>query len=244
MKYTYKLTTIIEGFLASVCDYCAIMFLGGNNQYDRWKNKKRELEYWKARKLEEGTLSNSHYKHFYTTHFDLHESYYSNKVILDIGCGPRGSLEWASMTSRRVGLDPLVKEYDKLGIKNHKMEYIDSPVENIAMKDAECDVVCSFNSLDQALDLNKAIEEIKRVTRPGGHFLLIVEVNNAPSIYYPNKLNPEIIDLFKPEFTCETLSVYKPVAAGIYNAILANDKVAFPSETNEYGYMSARFLRN
>jgi len=148
------------------------------------------------------------------------------------------------MALRRIGLDPLVKEYVKLGIKNHAMEYIDSTFENIPLNDAECDVVCSFNSLDQALNLSKAIKEIKRVTRPSGHFLLIVEINNPPSIYYPNKLSPKIIELFKPEFVCENLKVFKPIAVGMYLSILANDKFPYPSETKEYGYMSARFLRN
>lgn len=148
------------------------------------------------------------------------------------------------MVSRRIGLDPLVKEYVKFGIKNHKMEYIDSTFENIPLNDAECDVVCSFNSLDQARDLNKAIKEIKRVTRPAGNFLLIVEINNPASIYYPNQLSPKIIELFKPEFACDNLKVFKPIAVGMYQSILANDKYSFPMETKEYGYMSARFLRN
>ena len=56
----------------------------------RWKEF-NELNYWKQRKKAEGILSNSHYKHFYTTHFGLEDSYYNNKIILDIGCGPRGS---------------------------------------------------------------------------------------------------------------------------------------------------------
>lgn len=90
-----------------------------------------ELFYWKGRKEAEGVLSNEHCKYFYTTHFGLDEAYYRHKVILDIGCGPRGSLEWASMASRRIGLDPLTKEYMQLGANLHKMEYLDAPSENI-----------------------------------------------------------------------------------------------------------------
>lgn len=225
-------------------DHIAILYFGGNYQYERWKNTQRELGFWKKKITEEGILSNNHYKYFYTAHFDLNESYYNNKIILDLGCGPRGSLEWASMVSRRIGLDPLLKEYVKLGIKNHKMEYIESTVENIPMNDAECDVVCSFNSLDQALNLDKAIEEIKRVTRRGGHFLLIVEINHPPSIYYPNKISQNIVELFKPEFICEKLIVHKPIAVGVYDSIFANNKFHNPNEIKEYGYMSARFLRN
>ena len=29
----------------------------------------------------------------------------SGMRVLDVGCGPRGSLEWATMAARRVGID-------------------------------------------------------------------------------------------------------------------------------------------
>ena len=39
-------------------------------------------------------------------YFNLDKSFYKNKRILDVGCGPRGSLEWDDMALERVGLDP------------------------------------------------------------------------------------------------------------------------------------------
>lgn len=56
-------------------DHIAVIYFGGNYQYERWKNKKRELAFWKKKITEERILSNNHYKYFYTTHFDLNESY-------------------------------------------------------------------------------------------------------------------------------------------------------------------------
>jgi ubiquinone/menaquinone biosynthesis C-methylase UbiE len=209
----------------------------------RWKEF-NELHYWKKKKEAEGTLSNSHYKYFYTTHFGFDDSYYSGKFILDIGCGPRGSLEWASIASRRIGLDPLAKEYLRLGATQHRMEYIDSPAENIPIEEAKCDAVFSFNSLDHVKDVNRTLKEIKRITRPGGHFLLLVEVNHPPTACEPHELSPKrIVELLKPEFTCESLHVYKPVATGMYHSILAGVRVPKPEDTREIGYMSARFLR-
>ena len=122
-----------------------------------WKEF-NELNYWKKRKKEEGILSNNHFEYFYTTHFELDRCYYENKVILDIGCGPRGSLEWATMASRPIGLDPLANEYLCLGARQHRMEYVDAPSENIPLNDAECDAVFSFNSLDHVRS--------KTLTRP------------------------------------------------------------------------------
>ena len=204
----------------------------------------KELNYWKEREEEEKILSNKHFEHFYTTHFGLSPSYYQSKVILDIGCGPRGSLEWASMASRRIGLDPLAKQYLRLGAKHHRMEYIDAYSEQIPLKDAECDAVFSFNSLDHVEDVHQTLREIKRITRPGGIFLLIVEVNHLPTDCEPHRLTPnELIDFLMPEFDCEDIKVYKPVAHGIYASILSDKKFPNPKDTSEIGYFSAKFMR-
>ena len=56
----------------------------------------------------------AHYAYFYTTHFGLSETDYAGKAVLDIGCGPMGSLEWATMVRERVGLDPLADAYRRL----------------------------------------------------------------------------------------------------------------------------------
>lgn len=209
----------------------------------RWKEH-NELSYWKTRKKSEGVLSNDHYKYFYTTHFGFDDDDFRGKTILDIGCGPRGSLEWASMASRCIGLDPLAKEYLALGADRHQMEYIDSPSENIPIDDAQCDIVCSFNSLDHVENVEKTLSEIKRVTHPDGFFLLIVDVNHPPTPCEPHKLIPKnLIESLKPEFTCEGIQVYKPNAKGVYNAIRVDEKFSQPLETKEIGYMSAKFKK-
>lgn len=208
-----------------------------------WKEF-NELSFWKSRKKTEGKLSNDHYEYFYTTHFGLTHSDFQDKVILDIGCGPRGSLEWASMTSRRIGLDPLAKEYLQLGAKEHQMEYMDAPSEHIPLEDAECDAVFSFNSLDHVEDVEQTLSEIKRILRAGGLFLLIVEINHKPTACEPHRLDPQgLLDALKPEFECETLQVYKPMGNGVYDSIRDDQKLPDPQNTNELGYLSAKFIR-
>jgi ubiquinone/menaquinone biosynthesis C-methylase UbiE len=210
---------------------------------NRWK-KFNELRCWRKTKKTEGVLSNDHYEHFYTTHFGLDGTYYENKVILDIGCGPRGSLEWASMASRVIGVDPLAKEYLRLGANRHRMEYIDAPSEKIPVKDAECDAVFSFNSLDHVDDVDQTLREIKRITRLGGIFLLLVEVNHSPTNCEPHQLTPRrLLDSLKPGFDCERLDVYKPVMNGMYRSILANERFCDPENTGKIGYLSAKFVR-
>ena len=203
-----------------------------------------ELKYWKGKHQSEGTLTNDHYEYFYTTHFCVDASFYKDKVVLDIGCGPRGSLEWASMAKRRIGLDPLADKYLKLGASEHEMEYLSSPSESIPLDDDYCDAVFSFNSLDHVADLEKTIAEIKRVTRPGGTFLLLIEVNHPPTVCEPHKITPAtIVRQFAPEFTANDLKVYKEtIAHDIYNSIRSDAvTISDPEATTEMGFLSIRF---
>ena len=210
---------------------------------DKWKEY-AELKYWKKRKEKEGELSNEHYKYYYTTHFDLSVEDYNSQRVLDIGCGPRGSLEWADLSEERVGLDPLADEYLKLGAKDHEMEYVSSPSEAIPFPDAHFDIVCAFNSLDHVADLQKTISEIKRVTKSGGLFLLLVEINHEPTNCEPHMITPQIVDEFKPEFEPKSLKVYKPDERGLYESIEQNRLYSDPAKVTEPGWLSVKFTRS
>lgn len=189
-------------------------------------------------------MANSWYEHFYTAHFGFCRNDYSDKVIVDIGCGPRGSLEWADMAARRIGIDPLAGKYLKLGANQHQMEYICAPSENIPLADAECDAVFSFNSLDHVENVEQTVAEIARITRPGGYFLLLVEVNHPPTDCEPHELSPEkLIKLLTPTFDYDRLEVYRSVGGGMYNSIRFGDTCVDPESTRETGYLSAKFIR-
>lgn len=209
-----------------------------------WK-RYNELRFWKNYLKTRGRFSNTHYVYFYTTHFGLETSDYCGKVILDIGCGPMGSLEWASMAARRIGLGPLAGEYLKLGAAQHQMEYMKAPSENIPLGTGECQVVLAFNSLDHVDDIFTTIMEIKRITQPGGIFLLLVEVNHPPTSCEPINLSPKfLLEAFQPEFACETIRLYQPVFPDrIYESIKADMQLPHPQDSAEHGYLSARFRR-
>ncbi len=207
-----------------------------------WKEF-NELSYWKHRKRIEGVLKNKHYKYFYTDHFNIAYTYYDGKILLDIGCGPRGSIEWACSSLLRIGLDPLASEYLTLGANKQRMKYICACAENIPLINDICDTIFSFNSLDHVENIEKTLSEIKRIIKPDGIFLLLIEVNHPPTDCEPHRLTPKkIIDLLKPEFTCEYFEVYKDTGQGMYQSIKSGQKIDYPCETLEQGYMSAKFL--
>ena len=78
-----------------------------------------EMQYWRQKQREENQLSHDHYSYFYTDFFKLTLDDYTDMCVLDIGCGPRGSLEWATTAKQRVGLDPLVDSYRELGLRRY-----------------------------------------------------------------------------------------------------------------------------
>jgi SAM-dependent methyltransferase len=155
-----------------------------------------ELSFWRRRHEIEGSLVGPHYEHFFTAHFGLDRTFFVGKRLLDIGCGPRGSLEWAHMAAERVGLDPLADAYRELGIEAHAMSYVAAPAEAVPFEDGRFDVVSLLNALDHVDDVDAAIIEVSRVTKPGGTLLLVVEVGHEPTPTEPQVLDWDVLERF------------------------------------------------
>ncbi len=199
-----------------------------------------ELAYWKLKKRKEKELNNDHYKYFYIEHFGLSEAFYSGKKVLDVGCGPRGSLEWADMTIERVGLDPLADKYLKLGADAHKMTYVNAGSESIPFPDDYFDVVCSFNSIDHVEDLPTTCQEIRRVLRNGGTFLLIVDIHDEPTINEPQPIDWNFIKKNFSEWDLKEERHFEKSVDGIYQSIRNSIPFDHNNLKDRYGILSAR----
>lgn len=206
-----------------------------------WKEY-NELRFWKSKEKLEGELSNDHYEFFYTTHFDLEKGFYEGKKVLDIGCGPRGSLEWADNTAARIGLDPLADEYLKLGAENHAMEYVTSGSESMPFDDDYFDVVCSFNSIDHVEDLDQTIKEIKRVLKKGGLFLLITDVNHEATACEPQEFSWDVVEKFKPELSLLKNERFEKHEDGVYQSLKDRKEYVVANDSDRYGILSAKFV--
>jgi len=208
------------------------------------KKERHALYHWINRKAIEGVLRHGHFEQFYTTHFGLDRSFYNGKKVLDIGCGPRGSLEWADMAGGRVGLDPFSVSYRGLGTDAHRMEYVAARAEQMPFADASFDVVCSFNSLDHVDDLDRAIREIARVTSPGGLFLLLTDIRTYSTICEPQIFSWEVVDRFAPEFKPVDIRHYEQTEKGMYESILAGVPYDHSDVTVRRGVISAKMVRS
>jgi ubiquinone/menaquinone biosynthesis C-methylase UbiE len=205
--------------------------------------ERKEVAYWQSRLSEEGRLRNHHYLESYTSPFDLKPSFYTGKRILDIGCGPRGSLEWADMATERVGLDPLVPAYLKMGADRHRMTYVAASSDAIPFAADYFDVVCSINSLDHVADVKKTISEIKRVARPGGVFLLVTEVNHEPTSTEPVKLPWNISEAFTDAFTLLAEKRYEIGNHDIHGQILIEDWFDETNRVDRPGIVLGKFIK-
>lgn len=214
-------------------------------EYVKSEKAQQELAFWESRVRLQGVLSNDHYEYFYTIHFGLNKEFYHNKKILDIGCGPRGSLEWATDAKMRVGLDPLAEEYQRFGADRHKMEYIAAEAELMPFPDNFFDVVCSFNSLDHVDDIDKVVSEICRVVAPTGYFLLLTDIHRQPTILEPAAFDWSVIEKFAPAFEIVEqrhfeYSIRSPEGFGdMYQSLKQAVPYNHQNHTERYGILSA-----
>jgi SAM-dependent methyltransferase len=199
-----------------------------------------EFKYWRKRHRHEGDLRRGagHLESMYTEQFGLSADFYAGKRVLDIGCGPRGSLEWAGGALERVGLDPLVSMYRELGIDSHEMSYVDAGAENIPFPDGYFDIVTAFNALDHVDDVAAAIREMTRVARPGATCLIIVEVNHDPTPTEPQRLGWDLLS----HFTGWTVRDERRAAIDGSHDVYASWRRAAPWRSGE-GLLGARLER-
>ncbi len=88
--------------------------------------------------------------------------------LLDIGCGPQQVPSYLMHypSGFIVGMDPLISQ------TGHPFQFIQGIAEWIPFENDTFDYITSAASLDHVLLLDQAVEEIYRVLKPGGKFLL------------------------------------------------------------------------
>ena len=160
-----------------------------------------ELSYWRRQARREGQLSNLFYRRLFTEAIGLPEEAYRGRRILDIGCGPRGSLEWLTESPLRLGVDPLVPAYSEFGIAQHSMLYAAAVAEHLPFRSQTFDIVTSLNSLDHVDDLNASLDEIGRVLTIDGLFVLLVEVHRTPTLAEPISIPWNLTHSLQPGFS-------------------------------------------
>jgi SAM-dependent methyltransferase len=177
---TCPLASSLKGVLARLCPVV--------------KNK-RELAFWVQYAKEKGAEpETAYYQKFMMDMGDIHDlSFFDDKICLDLGCGPKGSLTWLTKARAAIGLDPLAEFYLPLGIRQHNMLYLRAPAEAIPLPSEYVDVIFSMNSLDHVDNLPVACAEIRRCLKPGGWFIGSLNLEEPKTLTEPWTLGEEFL---------------------------------------------------
>jgi ubiquinone/menaquinone biosynthesis C-methylase UbiE len=108
---------------------------------------------------------------------------FENKKVLDVGCGfGTGSLIISQKAKEVIGLD--ITEYEEWKLfKSKKLKFIKGSSSKLPFKDNIFDGVHLKDLLHHIKDVDKTLEEIKRVTKPNG-IIIIYEANRYNPLFY------------------------------------------------------------
>lgn len=156
-----------------------------------------ELAFWRdqARRAGGNLRRDDYYEHLVRRMADLPDDFsFAGLVVIDIGCGPRGSLCWITGARLCIGVDPLADAYRELGIADQPMSYVGAAAERLPLKDASIDVVITINALDHVDDIHAAFREIRRVLRPGGLFMGSINLREVPTATEPSVVSRTCVE--------------------------------------------------
>jgi len=146
----------------------------------------------------------------------------SDKMILEIGCGPKGLISILD-AELKMGLDPLASEYQKY-YKDpfNNMIYIDGYGEEMPFGESEgslgFDLIVIPNSLDHCQEPNKVIEECKRVMSPSGWLAVHNCINLAKCHPHESHINNisynQFRNLVDKDFECYHTLQYPEIRYG------------------------------
>jgi len=121
--------------------------------------------------------------------------FFRDKIVLDIGPGPMGLLE-ASDAKIKIAVEPLAEHFRKHGLllEDSNVVYLNIPAEELPFLDETIDIVISRNSLDHVENPREVINEVFRVLKIGGYFILNVDIDHPPLMAEPHKITPKMIE--------------------------------------------------
>ncbi|WP_199247685.1 class I SAM-dependent methyltransferase [[Phormidium] sp. ETS-05] len=162
------------------------------------KKNETELSFWRSRfQIDQGKFKNSHYQQLMLAiAAESSDNFLKGKIIADFGCGPRGSLVWASSASLRIGIDVLADLYaDEFSdnITSHGMIYVKSTEKVIPLPSNFVDIMFTINAIDHVNDFPQMCNEIIRVLKEGGEFIGSFNLEEPASPCEPQQLNEKII---------------------------------------------------
>lgn len=140
------------------------------------------------------------------------EDFFRGKVVVDVGPGCVCMLE-LSDAREKYAVEPLAHAFRENGLLlegDYGVTYFAQGAEHIPLPDGYAGVVVAFNSLDHVDDVPACVREIDRVLARGGHFLLNVEIDHAPTEAEPHSLSEAGVRALLPNYAAEYYALAVP----------------------------------
>lgn len=120
--------------------------------------------------------------------------YLEDKSVLDIGSGPMGGILQLLPCKLRVSLDPLNDEYLKNfpEFYNPNIVYLTMSVEDMNICSDTYDLITCVNALDHVENPDKALQEIKEISKSSSYLALSFCINLAKN--HPHEAHPHNLD--------------------------------------------------
>ena len=165
-----------------------------------------EITFWKALYEKEGNkFENEHYRNrMLSIAGEQNDLFWKDKVVVDFGCGPAGSLTWTKTPAVKIGIDVLAERYLRTfgaDIIKQDMIYVASSEERIPMPNEFADYLITINSLDHVDNLDIITLELLRILKKDGILLASFNINELstecePQILTEKKLYDKFLKYF------------------------------------------------
>lgn len=168
--------------------------------------------------------------------FDKDISFYHGKDILEVGSGT-GMIHTLDTPGRKVGIDPLTSSFKGV-LGDSNAEIVTGAGESLPFSSGAFDIVASHNVLDHCMDPAKVLEEMNRITVPGGHLVFHVNTFELPKFI---RLRLTIVDRPHPHHFDDS-EVIDLIENSGYEIVQQNKKMADLSSNSLKGYVASAFL--
>jgi ubiquinone/menaquinone biosynthesis C-methylase UbiE len=150
-----------------------------------------EMAYWRN-EWASGNFHNDYYRRtMLGIAGETDDAFLRGKIVADFGCGPQGSLAWATAARLRIGIDVLADTYSAFDIRSHDMVYVSSTERTIPLPSNFVDIMFTMNAVDHVSKLRVICDEIRRVIIPGGKFFGSFNMCEPATFCEPQTLTEE-----------------------------------------------------
>lgn len=208
----------------------------------RWLTaQKAEVTYWHGQDILEKGLERVKERH--VPIIECYAAAFPNDIsILDIGCGPTCPAQFIEKGSKTY-IDPLLDQFRRaFPGALPQGEYISDMAESIDKPDASFDLILCFNAFDYMLNPELVINELERLLKPHGIFIVSVKTYSQIMARF-RYLSEHFLTIFRDEN-----HPYSYTLSGIRKTLLRHFEIieevrvgrkglAFPGSRSEWAFV-------